>query len=112
MHELSIALSIVNLAVQEAQNNGNSQLSELEIEVGELAGVDIEGIDFSLGIILKSSRMNVSHKIDTIAAISHCNICKKDFSVIRKYTSCPFCGSKDTYLKKGHELRLKSIVVE
>ena len=44
MHELSIALSIVNLAVQEAKNNGNSKLSELEVEVGELAGVDINGL--------------------------------------------------------------------
>lgn len=112
MHELSIALSIVNLAVQEAKNNGNSKLSELEIEVGELAGVDINGLDFSLGIILKSSRMDVSHKIHTISPLSHCNICKKDFKTLRKYTSCPFCGSENTRLTKGSELRLKSIVVE
>ncbi len=112
MHELSIALSIVNLAVQEAKNNGNSKLSELEVEVGELAGVDINGLDFSLGIILKSSRMNVDHKIHTISPLSRCNICKRDFKSTRKYTSCPFCGSKDTRLTKGNELRLKSIIVE
>lgn len=112
MHELSIAMSIVDLAVQEAKSNGNSQLSALEIEVGELSGVDINGLDFSLGIILKSSRMNVDHKILTVSPLSRCNACKKDFQTVRKYVKCPFCGSGDTRLMQGNELRLKSIIVE
>ena len=41
MHELSIALSIINLAIKEAEKSNATRVSELELEIGEMAGVNI-----------------------------------------------------------------------
>ena len=44
MHELSIALSIINLATKEAEKSNAARVSELELEIGEMAGVNIEAL--------------------------------------------------------------------
>ena len=39
MHELSIAQSIVQLSKQQAREHHSSQIEEVELEIGGLAGV-------------------------------------------------------------------------
>jgi Zn finger protein HypA/HybF (possibly regulating hydrogenase expression) len=44
MHELSIALSIVELAANEAHKENATEVYEIELEIGEMAGIDPEAL--------------------------------------------------------------------
>ncbi|MEI6899665.1 MAG: hydrogenase maturation nickel metallochaperone HypA [Bacteroidota bacterium] len=113
MHELSIALSIIELAENEAGRAGGKEIKELELEVGLLAGVDLDALEFSLEMSKKETILeNAILKIDKIPGLCHCRECLVDFPVDDLYSACPDCKSYSHDLIKGDELRIKSIVIE
>lgn len=113
MHELSIAQSIVGLAEQQARDHGASFIEELELEIGHLAGVELQTLEFALesavkGTMLEKARI-VRHYIEGEATCAECN---RVFPVSALFSSCPHCGSYFVKITKGKELRVKSIVVK
>ena len=113
MHELSIALSIIELAEEEARKAGSSVISELELEVGQLAGVDFEALEFAL----EMSKLNtiLEHSLITINKINgirHCIDCNTDFNTDEMVSSCPLCNGYRFKLIQGDELRIKSLTVK
>lgn len=112
MHELSIALSIIDLAEKEARSAGSTRITEVQIEIGQLAGVDREALEFSLEMARQKTMMsNAKIAIETIPGIAFCNQCQSSFRTIELIPSCPDCDSL-THLVNGTELKLKSILVD
>lgn len=112
MHELSIAQSIIRLAEQQARNHNATEIEELELEIGSLAGVELRSLEFALessvkGTMLANARI-VRHDIQ---AEGRCGDCEKVFSIDSMFSPCPFCGSYAVKVTKGKELRIKSIVL-
>ncbi|MDR3340498.1 MAG: hydrogenase maturation nickel metallochaperone HypA [Candidatus Symbiothrix sp.] len=113
MHELSIAQSIVDLAVQQAKSHGAVEVEELELEIGVLSGIEISALEFALescvtGTWLEKTRI-VRHDIP---GEGRCGDCGKSFSVKDIFSACPSCGSFAVRITKGKELRIKSIVIK
>jgi hydrogenase nickel incorporation protein HypA/HybF len=50
MHELSIAVSIVEIAEEELVRHGGDRIRAIHIDLGSLAGVARDALDFSFGI--------------------------------------------------------------
>ena len=48
MHELSIAMNIIDIAGEYAAKANTKTINEIEIEVGELSGVVIEALEFAM----------------------------------------------------------------
>lgn len=112
MHELSIAQSIVELASEQAVSHHASAVEELELEIGRLAGVELQTLEFALesavkGSLLENARI-LRHYID---GEGRCTDCETVFSMDNLLTPCPHCGSWCVHVVKGKELRVKSIVV-
>jgi hydrogenase nickel incorporation protein HypA/HybF len=57
MHELSIAYSIVELAEEQASSRNASEIEEIELEIGQLAGVEIQTLTFALQSVVKGTRL-------------------------------------------------------
>ncbi len=115
MHELSIAMSIAELVLGEAEKAKAVKVKEIEIEIGDWSGVDHEALLFSLTAVLKSEAVLK----DTIAnvirrkPIMHCNSCRTDFTPPNMYTiKCENCGADTIELKQGKELSLLSLIIE
>ena len=47
MHELSIVMSIVDLANKEATKHQASAIEEIELDIGCLSGIDMDSFDFA-----------------------------------------------------------------
>lgn len=113
MHELSIAQSIVDLAEEQAAGHGASVIEELELEIGRLAGVELQTLEFALDSAVKGSKLEnariVRHYVD---GEGRCSDCEKSFPLSTLFAPCPECGSWCIYITKGKELRVKSIVVK
>ena len=55
MHELSIAQSIVQLSEQQAREHHSSQIEEVELEIGRLAGVELQTLEFAMESAVKGT---------------------------------------------------------
>ena len=113
MHELSIAQSIVELAVEQALSHQANSIEELELEIGALAGIDMIALDFALESAIKGSMLENARIIKQhTSGEGRCGDCDNMFTVENLYTSCPFCGSYIVNIIKGKELKIKSIVIK
>lgn len=113
MHELSIAQSIVELAESQARNHKATVIEELELEIGSLAGVELQSLEFALESCIKGTMLSNARIIrHDILAEGRCGDCEKVFPVDTLFSPCPHCGSYCVQIFKGKELRIKSIVVK
>lgn len=113
MHELSIALSIVELVERHASERSATRIEEVELEVGALAGVDKTALEFALESAVKGTRLETAKIVrDDIAGEGVCETCGAVVPMETLCKPCPRCASWQIRLTRGKELRVKSIVVE
>lgn len=113
MHELSIARSIVELAEDQARKHHASVVEELELEVGVLAGIEVETLDFALESVVKGTALERARIVrHIISGEGRCAECQAVFPMDARLTPCPCCGSWWIEIRRGKELRLKSVVVK
>ena len=110
MHELSIVMGIVDIAESEAAKAGISSFDTIELDIGNLAGIVMEALDFAWQPGTKGSVLEkAERKVNRIEAIAKCVDCDHEFVSETLYESCPECGSYFTNLIQGNELRIKSL---
>lgn len=113
MHELSIAMSIVEIAEENAKQSNVTKLTEIELEVGALSGVVYDALEFAMEEAVRDTILeNAIRKIIRIPGKAKCNDCSNEFDVDDIYTACPKCNSFDSEVIGGKELRVKTLVGE
>ena len=113
MHEMSIATSIVEIAEGEAKKANAKIITEIELDIGTISGIELEALEFAFKALkpktmLKDAEIN----INIIQAKSKCEECFSEFETENVYTLCPNCGSYKTSILQGKEMKVKSILVD
>ena len=112
MHELSIAIDIINIVEESAKHAGINSVDAIELEIGELSGVEIEALKMAMQIsVIDTIAANAELKIDMVKGEGHCLDCGKDNPIDDLFSLCPACGSFRIDITKGKEMRVKSILV-
>ena len=113
MHELSITMNVLSIVEENARNLNASIVHEIEMDVGELSGVDIDALQFAMQC---TSRSELSESallvINRIPAKARCRFCNNEFNISDFYASCPKCNSFDIEIFQGRELKVKSIKID
>lgn len=113
MHEMSIALSIIDIANEEALRANAKRINEIEIEIGSISGVEISALEFSLELAVKNTLLeNAQRKIISIPAKAECLECNSTFALTTFYEPCPSCESLTIKIIQGKELKIKSINID
>jgi hydrogenase nickel incorporation protein HypA/HybF len=113
MHELSIAKSIVKIAEAEAIKANTDKILRIELEIGNLAGIEIEALNFVWSSAVKGTLLeNTIKTITTVVGRAACKDCKHCFSLEQLYDTCPKCGSYNKDLTAGKDLKIKSLELE
>ena len=113
MHELSIAMSIIELAEEEARKANASIITKVEVEIGTMAGVEQEALLFAWDSVIQGTiAETASLVINSIQAEAQCFECGKDFPVENFFVECPHCKSFRYQVTKGKELRVSSLMVD
>ncbi|QGN00172.1 hydrogenase maturation nickel metallochaperone HypA [Methylocystis parvus] len=106
MHELSIALSAIELAEQAA--NGR-RIKRITLEIGELAGVAPEALFFCFDLATKDTLAEGAElEICARSGIARCEECQSTFPAPSRLAICD-CGSPRICLVQGEELNVKSV---
>ena len=112
MHELSIALGIVDIAEKETKKAGASKVDIIELEIGALSGVELDSLDFIWQNAVEGSVLeNAKKEIDFIKAVGYCMECDLEFPMEFVYDNCPKCKGYMKDIIKGKELRVKALEV-
>ncbi len=113
MHELSIALNIVEIAEENAKQSNVNLITEIELVVGELSGVVYEALEFAMEEAVKNTILEKAKRtIIRISGKAKCTSCSHEFDVKDIYTACPKCKSFINEIIQGNELRVESLIAE
>ena len=118
MHELSIALGIIELAERHAREHAPRgraapAIQEIELEIGALAAIDIPSLDFALESAVKNTLAeNAKLTRHIIPGEAACGACGARVPMQTLAQPCPRCSAWQLRPTRGKELRVKSIVVD
>lgn len=113
MHEFSIAVNIVDIAVDHAEKANARRVNEVELEIGELSGVVYEAMETAMEAAIKDTLLEGAEvKIIQIAGRGKCCQCGVEFGLTNLFDPCPECGAFNPEVLAGKELRIKSINVD
>ncbi|MCC5932011.1 MAG: hydrogenase maturation nickel metallochaperone HypA [Cyclobacteriaceae bacterium] len=113
MHELSIALNIAECASEIATKHNATGIKNIRVEIGALAGIDSEALQFAWPEVLKRCGLfNAELIIEEVKASALCNKCGQTFSCSSVFELCPQCGAFDLRIHGGKELRIKNMELQ
>jgi hydrogenase nickel incorporation protein HypA/HybF len=112
MHELSVALGIVKIAETEAKKAKAKSVVVIELDIGTLAGIEFQSLDFVWPVAVKGTILeNSTKKVNKIRGKAECTDCKTIFEIDNYYDSCPKCQSFLKNILQGKELRVKTLEI-
>ena len=112
MHELSIVMGIVDLAQETVEKHGASSVESINLEIGELAGIDWPALKFAWTSATRNTVLaNAECNIIKVEGEAECTACHSKFHMKTLYDQCPHCSEYFAEITSGKELRIKSIVV-
>lgn len=113
MHEMSLAESILHIIEEAAHSQGFAKVKEVRLEIGALAGVEVEALRFCLDVVLKSSVADGARlELEAMPGQGWCLGCGQSVSIAVLYDACPLCGGYQVQATGGTEMRVKDLLVE
>ena len=114
MHELSIALSMIEMASDEAGRRGGGRVAALHLKLGALSGVVREALEFSYEIACQGTALEGSQLIvEDVPVMIHCSSCRQDeFVESIQSLRCPRCGELSNEVTQGRDLEVVALELE
>jgi hydrogenase nickel incorporation protein HypA/HybF len=112
MHELSIAMSIVDMAQEEAESR-DVTINAVHLELGPLSGVVAEALLFSYEMACSGTRLEGSRLVIKEVPIEvYCPACKTQRILpSMQWFCCPECGTPTGDVIHGRELLITALEV-
>jgi hydrogenase nickel incorporation protein HypA/HybF len=114
MHELSIAMSIVEMAEEQSESHGGAKITAIHLKLGPLSGVVKVALEnaFSLareGTVLEHAILIV----EQVPIVAHCPKCRTDRTLPSMQSfMCPVCATPVTEIIHGRELEVVALEIE
>lgn len=113
MHELSIALSMIEMAEGEA-SRAEQRVTALHLKLGPLSGVVKEALLFSYEIACQGTALEGSRLvIEDVAVKIHCAQCnREELAESIQSLRCTRCGDLSGTVTQGRELEVVALELE
>ncbi len=112
MHELSIAMGIVDAALEEAQRR-SVQVSAVHLRLGPLSGVVKDALLFSYEVACQDTPLAGSKLIvEDVPVVIFCGRCQQSrtLDTLQSF-SCPECHEPTMDVRQGRELEVFALEV-
>lgn len=114
MHELSIALSIVEMAEEQSERHGGARVTAVHLKLGPLSGVVKIALEnaFTLareGTILETASL----LIEPMPIVARCPKCATNRTLLSMQSFlCPVCETPLSEIIQGRELEVTALEIE
>jgi hydrogenase nickel incorporation protein HypA/HybF len=113
MHELSIALSIVDMAEEESERLGGKQIAAVHLKLGALSGVVKVALLSSYDLACENTVLAGSTLvIEDVPIVVHCPRCdaRRPIQSIQCFC-CAECGEQTADVLEGRELLVTALEI-
>jgi len=111
MHELSIAMSMIEMATEESLKRGGAKVEALHLKLGALSGVVKDALLFSWEIACQGTPLENSRLvIEEVPVVVHCTDCNAERALdsINNFF-CPVCNVPTNKILHGKELEVTAL---
>jgi hydrogenase nickel incorporation protein HypA/HybF len=113
MHEMSIAMQLVEQMLEIASQHNAATIEEVEVQLGVMREVVPEALEMAFaaaseGTIAEGARLCISE--ERIVAV--CSVCECLFTPRQTCFLCPRCSQADARIVAGNDIILKSLVCQ
>jgi hydrogenase nickel incorporation protein HypA/HybF len=114
MHELSIAMSMVEMAEEEAARRGGVQVHAIHLKLGQLSGVVKDALLFSYEIACQGTMLEGSQLIiEEIPVVVYCSTCQAETTLASlQLFCCATCGTLTPEVLRGKELEVFALEIQ
>jgi hydrogenase nickel incorporation protein HypA/HybF len=114
MHELSIAINIVELAQEESQRRGGALITAVHLKLGALSGVVKEALLSSYEMACQDTPLQGSQLIvEEIPVVVFCPSCQANRPLhSMQLFCCAECGTPTSEIVQGKELEVVALEIE
>jgi len=108
VHELSIALSVLDIVRTAAAESGLASVTIVRLRIGRASGVQSDSLRFAFDCSKAGTpAAGAALEIEEVPVGGHCNTCNKDFTHSEPYVlACPLCGGTSFRITTGDELHV------
>lgn len=112
MHELSLANDIIETVKQTLAPEELHSVRKIVLEIGAYSGVVSDSLSFSFEAITAGTELSGAElEIIDIPFRLKCNQCKTETNPDFPIMLCENCGSTDTEVLSGEELKIKELKI-
>ena len=113
MHELSIAIRLIDLAEGHLQAAGGGRVATIRLRVGWLAGVVPEALQAAIAMAAQGTPLVAAAvEIEEVPVRIWCPECGREVELPGLVPlACPKCGVRSGDVRAGDELELVSLVL-
>lgn len=115
MHEVSIAMGMVDELTRIARENNAKKITSIKLKIGKLSGIVTDSLVFAFDAIKLENPLISSADIviNEIPLVYNCNDCGAAFETDDIYfPSCKKCGSYNLTLISGEEQHIENVEIE
>lgn len=114
MHELSIAMNLVEIAESAAKDAGVNRVQALHLRLGLFSGVVKDSLLFAYEIATENTLLAASRLvIEELPLVIYCPHCQAERQLDGlQLLECPICGMASNDIRQGKEIELAFLEVE
>lgn len=111
MHELSIALSIIEGVEEEIARRDGARVATVHLKCGLLSGVVKEALLFSYGLACEGTALDGSTlQIEDMPVVLFCPACGQERPAVSfQNLCCAACGAASADIRSGRELEIVAL---
>jgi hydrogenase nickel incorporation protein HypA/HybF len=113
MHELSLAMSLIEAACEEVERLGDVRVEALHLRLGALSGVVRDALEFSFDLAAQGTAIEGARlAVEEVPVAVYCAACaaERELPGLQSFR-CPVCGVETPDVVRGRELELVGLEV-
>ena len=113
MHEMGIALQIIDIAVASIPSDLRScRVERVNLKIGKLAAVVADSLRFCFDIVSKDTPLaGTELAIEETPVVARCKHCDASWTIAEPVFTCPTCQGGALEILSGRELDIVSIEI-
>jgi hydrogenase nickel incorporation protein HypA/HybF len=113
MHELSIALSMIEGVLEESDQRGFEKVEAVHLKLGVFSGVDRDALEFAWELACGGTPLEGSHLvIETVPLLIYCAACRAERAAqSEQQLSCSICAAPAERIVRGRELEVTALEI-
>lgn len=112
MHELSIALSMIEQVEEQMQLNGTEVIEAIYLRIGVLSGVDVKALRFAYQLASEGTELARARlEIELVPLCVYCPQCKSTYTPDPQHILCSRCLTAEPEILAGRELEIRALEI-